>query len=66
MKNHAIQVLNTCRFSDRMEIKMQNIKKLIKEVPSTVGTYITALPNVIKGRGLNSKTANWMKFSRLR
>lgn len=34
---------------------MADIKKLIKEVPSTVGTYISALPKVMKGRSLTSK-----------
>ncbi len=34
---------------------MADIKKLIKEVPSTFGTYIAALPKVMKGRALTSK-----------
>lgn len=36
---------------------MGNIKKLIKEVPSTVGTYIVSLPKVIKGRSQVSKNS---------
>jgi len=34
---------------------MANIKKLIQEVRSTVGTYITSLPRVIKGRSKQAK-----------
>ncbi len=36
---------------------MADIKKLIKEVPSTVGTYISSLPRVIKGRNKTSKNS---------
>ena len=34
---------------------MANIKKFIKEAPSTFGTYLNSLPKVIKGRSLTSK-----------
>lgn len=34
---------------------MANIKKFIKEAPSTFGTYIAALPKVMKGRALTAK-----------